>query len=65
MNNNLQNTEGTSGAVPFSQVKIQPPTEPEESNIEEDLDSATTKELRIKVSSPSGEEKTIIIKYNE
>ena len=37
----------------------------EENNIEQDLDSSATKELRIKVSSPSGEEKTIIIKYNE
>ena len=37
----------------------------EESNIEDDSASSTVKELRIKVSSPSGEEKTIIIKYNE
>ena len=39
----------------------------EETEIEDDSDSDSSipKELKIKVSNPLGEEKTIIIKYNE
>ena len=37
----------------------------EESIPDEEQDSQSTKELKIKVYSPSGEEKIIVIKYNE
>ena len=37
----------------------------EEAPIEEEQDSQSTKELKIKVYSPTGEEKIIVIKYNE